>query len=123
VSGMKSLLEQQEARLTDAARTEEEWRIVRVIEAVVHEAVKEAVPKAVESAVEDKLEGIREQIRTHGMSQAERRYLDLAIQREARREKLQTAIIEKSTVGFVWFILAIVAAALWKSFVTHVRVG
>jgi hypothetical protein len=85
--------------------------------------IEQIVQTAVDRALESKLVVIHEQIRMHGMSTDERRYLDLAIRREARREQLQTAIIEKSTVGFVWFVLAAAGVALWKAFVAHVKVG
>jgi hypothetical protein len=91
--------------------TNEEQRIAKI----VHEAV--------EAAVNAKLAEIHEQIRTHGMTTEERRYLDLAIQREARRERLQTAVIEKSTIGLVWFLLSVIALAVWKSFVSHVKIS
>lgn len=91
--------------------TQEEQRIARI----VHEAV--------EAAVNAKLAAIHEQIRTHGMTQEERRYLDLAIQREARRERLQTAVIEKSTIGFVWFLMSVLGVAIWKAFVSHVKIS
>lgn len=46
----------------------------------------------------------------------EQQYVRMAIEREARRAKVQQAIIEKSLSGLVWAGLVAIGTALWHHF-------
>lgn len=47
-------------------------------------------------------EEITEAIKAHALTAEEREWLSLAMRREARREKVHQAIVEKSLAGLVW---------------------
>ena len=59
-------------------------------------------------------EAVAEAVRLHMPSAEERAFLGLAVQRAARREKLQQAIIEKSLTGLVWAGLGFLALVFWE---------
>lgn len=89
-----------------AAEWEEalEVRITRMVHAAVREAVNEAV-------------------KAHAMTPEQREYLDLALKREARREKVQSAVIEKTLTGLLWAALVGGAAAAYKVWVASITIN
>jgi hypothetical protein len=91
--GTERLLLAQQQRIDDEAARAEELRLSLLVRAVVTETVKE-----------------------HSLTGDEREWVRLAIKREARRERFQTAVIEKTLAGLALAgCLALVAAA-WELF-------
>lgn len=70
-------------RVTDVDEGSRDRHISLVVQGAVAEAMAEAVAK-------------------HMPTEEERQWVQLAMKREARREKLHTAIIEKSLTALVW---------------------
>lgn len=53
-------------------------------------------------------------IKEHSLTDDERRWVRLAIAREARREAFQRAVIEKTLASLIWTGLAVLGYALWE---------
>ena len=56
---------------------------------------------------------------THLPTDEEREYLRMALTREARRESLQRAIIDKTVTGLVWAGIAWVAVVFYEYLKAH----
>jgi len=65
------------------------------------------LPEIVRSTVKDV-------VMAHTLTADERGWVRMALEREARRETLQRAIIEKSLAGLVWAAIAGIGAAAWQ---------
>lgn len=50
-----------------------------------------------------------------GDGESHRRYHELVIKREERKEKLHQAIIEKTLTSLIWALLVSLALAVWNS--------
>ncbi len=48
-------------------------------------------------------------------------YLEMAIQREARRETFQRAVIEKTAIALVWAMLAGLGGLLYVGAIDHIK--
>lgn len=90
-SGTDSLLRMQEETLTEHIKTQEDLRISLLVRAVVTESVKE-----------------------HSLSEEERRWVRLAIKREARIEEFRSAVIEKTFSGILWAAVVGLGYAIWE---------
>lgn len=64
-------------------------------------------------------EAVTEAINAHMPTPEEREFLQLAVRRAARREKLQQAIIEKSLTGLVWAGIAFLGVVFFEYIVSH----
>jgi hypothetical protein len=51
----------------------------------------------------------------------EHQYIRLAMAREAKREKLYDAIIEKSIAGLAWAFLVAVGSSVWMYIKDHLK--
>lgn len=51
----------------------------------------------------------------------EHQYIRLAMAREAKREKLYDAIIEKSIAGLAWAFLVAVGSSIWMYIKDHLK--
>lgn len=51
----------------------------------------------------------------------EHQYIRLAMAREAKREKLYDAIIEKSIAGLAWALLVAVGSSVWMYIKDHLK--
>lgn len=79
---------------------------------VAHAGIPAQIADAVREAVEAS-------IAAHVPSAEEREFLKLAVRREARRERLQTAVIEKSLGGLAWAALLWFGVVLYEYVKTH----
>ncbi len=48
-------------------------------------------------------------------------YLEMLMRREVRREKFQTAIIEKTLTALLWAALVAIGYAVWDSSMLHLK--
>jgi SOS response regulatory protein OraA/RecX len=67
---------------------------------------------------------VRQEVREHALTASEQEWVRLAIQREGRREKLRSAVIEKTLTALIWAALAGLGYALVeaaRSFITSIR--
>lgn len=64
---------------------------------------------------------IRAAISEHGLTAEERQWVRLAVQREARREALHRAVIEKSAAGLVWAVIAGFGWVVWHLIVDYAK--
>ena len=56
------------------------------------------------------------------LDEDERAWVRMAIEREARREKVHQAIIEKSLAGLVWALIAAVGTGAWHLIKSYLKV-
>lgn len=66
-----------------------------------------SLPEMIRSTIADAVTSV-------SLSEQERAYVRLAIEREARREGLHRAIVEKSLAGLVWAGIAAVGTGAWQ---------
>lgn len=57
---------------------------------------------------------VSEAVRVSTLDEQERAWVRMAIEREARREGVQRAIIEKSLAGLVWAGIAAIGTGAWQ---------
>jgi len=76
----------------------EGYRIIRVSESDEDQR-EEHISVVIRSAVQ---EAVTEAVEKYMPAEAERKWVQLAMKREARREQLHNAIIEKSLTALVW---------------------
>lgn len=94
--GITSLLDAQRRRLDEDVVNARDAHLVTIIKSVAIDTFK-----------------------THGLSSEEQQWVRLAIKREARRERFQQAVIEKSLSALVWAAMALVGVALWEFVIQH----
>lgn len=90
LSGTEHLLQIQQEHMDEHLKTAEDLRISLLVRAVVIEGLKE-----------------------HALSEDERRWVRLAIKREARIEEFRTAVIEKTLLGIIWVVVVGIGYAVW----------
>lgn len=103
-SGTDALIKAQQRRMDEAALTAEDLRIARLVQGLVAAEIKPHVIR---------LETI---IKTANLSDDERQWVRLAIQREARIERFRSAVIEKTLTALIWAGIVGVAALIWRGF-------
>ncbi len=64
-------------------------------------------------------EAVTEAMNNHMPTAEEREFLQLAVRRAARRERLQQAIIEKSLAGLVWGLVLFLGVVFYEYLVGH----
>lgn len=62
---------------------------------------------------------VREAVLEHSLTQDERQWVRLAIQKEAQSIKFRQAVIEKTTAGLVWALLAGLGVVILEYLKSH----
>lgn len=109
VTATEALLKAQQRRVDEAALTAEDLRIARLVHGLVKEEIGPHVAR---------LERV---MLSAGITEKQRKWLDLAIEREGRREESRKRIMQHSTMGLVWMFIAALAAMMWEGFKHAVR--
>ena len=93
----------------------EGYRIIRV-SASDEDQREEHISVVIRSAVQ---EAVTEAVEKYMPAEAERKWVQLAMKREARREQLHNAIIEKSLTALAWAVLLGIGSIIYQWLQLH----